>query len=174
MGIWWNEVRIRPCSPTPFKAPLHLVLKSDFAFGSRSLLRHRPLVDKIITKARKRFHIRVYETAVVSNHIHLVVKGYTRCDLQNFFRLVAGHIAQELLRITPILASERPKPGGAPAGREKDNKFWQSRIYSRVLTWGREYISVKRYVFQNAQEALGLIAYKARARRSLKFTVNTS
>ncbi len=153
------------------KAPLHLVLRSDFAFGPRSLVRHRPLVERIIKKAKKRFHIRVYELAVVSNHIHLLVKGYSRQDLQNFFRVVAGHIAQEILRLFPVPAREHAKRGGAPEDREKENKFWQTRIYSRIVSWGREYLNVKKYVIQNECEALGLIPYHARSgRRPVKNT----
>ncbi len=158
--------------PLSLKTPLHLVLKSDFAHASRSLLRHRPLIEKIITKAKKRFRIRVYEVAIVSNHIHLVVKGRHRRDLQNFFRVVAGHIAQDILRQFPILPRERARAGGAPnksvrtgKTREKENKFWQTRIYSRIVSWGREYLRVKRYVIQNTLEALGLIPYKARAKQ---------
>ncbi len=154
--------------PLSLKTPLHLVFKSDFAYASRSLLRHRPLIEKIITKFKKRFHIRVYEMAIVSNHIHLVVKGHRRRDLQNFFRVVAGHIAQEILRQFPILPGERTRTGGAPnktgKTREKENRFWQTRIYSRIVSWGREYLSVKKYVIQNALEALGLIPYKTRTK----------
>lgn len=152
--------------PLSLKKPLHLVLKSDFAYGSRSLLRHRPLIEKVINKAKKRFAIRVYELAVVSNHIHILVKGQSRRELQNFFRVVAGHIAQELLRRIPVLPSERVKRGGASEIREKENKFWQTRIYSRIVGWGREYLGLKMYVILNALEALGLIPYKTRARRS--------
>ncbi len=147
-------------------------MKSDFAYASRSLLRHRPLIEKIITKFKKRFHIRVYEMAIVSNHIHLVVKGHYRRDLQNFFRVVAGHIAQEILRQFPILPRERVRAGGAPnksvrtgKTREQENRFWQTRVYSRIVSWGREYIRVKKYVIQNALEALGLIPYKARTKQ---------
>lgn len=158
--------------PLSLKKPLHLVLRSDFACGSRSLVRHRPLIEKVIAKAKKRFSIRVYEVAVVSNHIHVMVKGHSRRDLQNFFRVVAGHIAQELLRQFPILPSERVRPGGASGAssalksRERENKFWQTRIYSRIVSWGREYLNVKKYVVQNALEALGLIPYQTRAKRS--------
>ena len=153
--------------PLSLKKPLHLILRSDFAYGSRSLLRHRPLIEKVIAKAKKRFTIRVYEMAIVSNHIHILIKGRTRQDLQNFFRVVAGHIAQELLCQFPVLQSERAKQGGALKTRGKENKFWQTRIYSRIVSWGREYLHVKEYVVQNALEALGLIPYKTRAKRSL-------
>jgi len=195
--------RRRKRRPLSLSAPLHLVLRSDFAVGSRSLLRHRPLIEKVISKAQRRFRIRVYEKAIVSNHIHLLVKGYRREDIQNFFRVVAGHIAQSILREFPIrkaelatntggapswaasrekvsspgaaagaganpgIQNQTPDAGAAPtkpAGgrknsrsgatpaaegknrplREKDNKFWQTRIYSRVMSWGREYRAVKK------------------------------
>ena len=112
--------------------------------------------------------------AVVSNHIHIVVKGKHRRDLQNFFRVVAGHIAQEILRKFPILPGEQDRRGGAPTTglrttktREKENKFWQTRIYSRVVSWGREYLRVKKYVIQNTLEALGLVPYKIRAKKKI-------
>lgn len=152
--------------PLSKKKPLHLVLRSDFAYGSRSLLRHRPLIEKVIAKAKKRFAIRVYEMAVVSNHIHIMIKGHSRQNIQNFFRVVAGHIAQELLRQFPVLPAERIKRDGASETREKENKFWQTRIYSRIVGWGREYLNVKKYIFKNALEALGLIPYKTRAKRT--------
>ena len=110
--------------------------------------------------------------AIVSNHIHIMIRGRTRRDLQNFFRVVAGHIAQELLHRLPILQSERTKQGGAPKTRDKENKFWQTRIYSRIVSWGSEYSRVKEYVVQNALEALGLIPYKTRAKRSLASKIN--
>jgi REP element-mobilizing transposase RayT len=152
--------RRRKLRPLSVKSPIHLVLRSDFAYGNRSLLRHRPLIKKIIKKAEKRFHIKIYEIAVVSNHIHLLIKGKHRKDIQNFFRVVAGHIAQDILRQFPILKTDIA--GGAPNIREKDNKFWQTRIYSRLVSWGREFIAVKKYIIQNTLEALGLIPYKER------------
>lgn len=146
--------------PLSIKKPIHLVLKSPYAVGARSLMRHRPLIEKILKRSKNRFHIRVYEFSVVSNHIHLLVKGYSRKDLQNFFRTVAGHIAQEILRQFPLNEQEKREAGGAP--KSKENKFWQSRIYSRIVTWGREYLTVRGYVIQNTLEALKLIPYKAR------------
>jgi REP element-mobilizing transposase RayT len=143
------------------KRPIHLVLKSHRAVGKRNLLRHRTLIENVLRKAQRRFHIRIYEMAIVSNHIHLLVKGYSRTDLQNFFRVAAGHIAQQILKLHPLTDKESLKTGGAQ-GKE-ENKFWISRIYSRLVTWGREYQIVQRYVVQNALEALGIIPYKPRA-----------
>jgi REP element-mobilizing transposase RayT len=182
--------RRRRKRPLDLKQPHHLVLKSDFAHGQRMLTRHRPLIKRIIQKFKKRFDIKVYEFAIVSNHIHILAKGRSRSDLQNFFRVVAGHTAQEILRLHPILAKDQPQVGGGAPGalpdqgrggapgpapapartstpaprkiRERENKFWQTRIYSRVVSWGREFMAVKKYVLQNTLEALGVIAYEPR------------
>ena len=143
---------------------------------------HRPLVHRIISKAKKRFDIKVYEIGIASNHIHLAAKGKTRSSLQNFFRVVAGHIAQEILRELPIKPGEKsrggapstarggaptPAPTTAPAApkpktRERENKFWQTRIYTRIVSWGRDFRAVIKYIIQNTKEALGLIPYQER------------
>ena len=155
--------------PIQVNKSLHLVLRSDFAFGKRCLLRHRPLIRKVVAKASNRFRVVVFEEGIVSNHIHLHIKGKTRFEIQNFFRVVAGHIAQEILRDFPIRSSERPHSGGAPSDgapgvlgptkREKDNKFWQTRVYTRIVSWGRDFREVKNYVLNNTLEALGIIQY---------------
>jgi REP element-mobilizing transposase RayT len=137
-------------------------------------MKHHALIEQIIMKARKRFRIRIYDQAIVSNHIHLQVKGKRREDLQNFFRVVAGHIAQAILQQFPIRKHEKPREwGGAPGEhesgkprpkREKENKFWQTRIYTRVVSWGEDFRNVRNYIFQNFLEAMGLAPYKPRTR----------
>lgn len=149
--------------PLSIREPLHLVLRSDFAFGTRSLVKHKALVHRILTKAARRFQIKVYQKAIVSNHIHLLIRGNSREQIQNFFRVFAGHTAQEILRQFPISSKDRPKSGGAP--REKENKFWQTRVFTRVVRWGRDYLGVLRYVIQNQLEADGEIPYQARRKK---------
>lgn len=177
--------RRRKRRPLCLKSSHHLTLRSDFAYGhQRRLTRHRPLIKRIVTKASRRFQIKVYEQAIVGNHIHLLVRGKTRSSLQNFFRVVAGHIAQEILRLAPIHKGEVPAvdaqravPPCASGGalppraktREKENKFWQVRIYSRIVSWGREFAAVKKYILQNTLEAFGLVEYKPRRSRPRKY-----
>ncbi len=169
--------RRRKRRPLSIKTPLHLVLRSDFAHGRRSLLRHRPLIDGIINKAAKRFRIKVYERGVVYNHIHLAIKGNSREDIQNFLRVVAGHVAQGILNKFPIKTSEKPRSGGALLEgvenrgvlREKDNRFWQTRVYSRIVSWGRDYLAVRAYVVQNDLEGCGAVPYKPRKKWRLAY-----
>lgn len=151
------------------KTPLHLVLRSDFAYGRRSLMRHRPLIDRVLKKFSRRFRVSIYQRAIVSNHIHILIKGKTREELQNFFRVVAGHIAQEILREFPIQSWEKRARDGAPrrgeGARERANKFWQTRVFTRVMSWGRDFVNVLNYIIQNTKEALGLVKYKPRKKR---------
>jgi REP element-mobilizing transposase RayT len=69
--------RRRSRRPLTTKEPLHVTLRSEFAKGSRPLLRHRPLINYVIKKASKRFDVRVYQKAICGNHIHLLIRG--RC-----------------------------------------------------------------------------------------------
>jgi REP element-mobilizing transposase RayT len=74
----------------------------------------------VVKKAQKRFNIHLYEMAIVSNHIHVLVKGNSRHDLQNFFRVVAGHIAQEILHKLPISEDERRDQLAKQAARKRE------------------------------------------------------
>lgn len=171
--------------PLSLKEPHHITLRSDFASGSRSLLRHRPWIERVLKKASLRFHVRIYEKAVCGNHIHLLVFGKSREGLQNFFRVVAGHIAQGILEKCPINPNERKVRGGAPSAnaangkteklphRKNRRKFWALLLFSRVVTWGREFRSVCRYIVRNTLEALNFIAYTPRKRPRLPLR-NTS
>jgi putative transposase len=146
----------RPLNP---KKASHVTLRSEFARGERQLLRNSKLIDNILRRSALRFQIRIHQKAICSNHIHLLVKGKRRIDLQNFFRVVAGHIAQELLKKYPLNDYELAKRGNA------QRRFWGLLIYSRIVNWGRDFRNVANYVIQNIKEALGLTPYKERARR---------
>ena len=171
------------------KLSLHVTLKSDFAVGPRSLFRHKKLILSILRKNQLRFNVKAYTYALAGNHLHLLIKGQTREDIQNFFRVFAGHIAQRILIECPLVL----KPGGAPqicntdrlkccglnnhatsilkfSGGDKvkegckknQRKFWKFLIYSRVVTWGREFKRVCGYIEKNVLETLHLIAYEPR------------
>jgi REP element-mobilizing transposase RayT len=149
--------------PLGNKAPLHITLRSKHAKGVRSLLRHRKLINKVLLRSSQRFSVRVYKLGIVGNHIHLSIYGKDRLSVQNFFRVVAGHIAQGILQEYPL-----PTEGGAPkeACKKNQRRFWDLLIYSRVLTWGREFRIVNNYILRNALEALNIIAYKPRKKRA--------
>lgn len=138
---------------------LHLTLRSDHAKGARSLLKHRDLIDAIAKKASRRFNVKIYRQAICGNHVHFLIKGKRRKDLQNFFRVFAGHIAQSILRRVPMSPAEVKLQRGCA---KNQRKFWQLLSYTRVLSWGREFRNVADYIVRNVLESLNLIAYQPR------------
>jgi REP element-mobilizing transposase RayT len=172
------------------KNPLHLTLRSEFAYGARSLLKHQHLINHIAKKNSKRFGVKIYRQAICGNHIHLLLKGQSRIGLQNFFRVIAGHTAQGILKNYPIKPSEyhaqvikkrserkvaNKSRGGALSMQKQgclknQRMFWDLLVYTRIVTWGREFMIVDRYVIQNTLEALNLIVYTSRKKRIIKNT----
>ena len=199
--------------PLSTKHALHLTLRSDFAYGARSLLKHQKLINYVGKKFSRRFGVRIYRQAICGNHLHLLLRGTTREGLQNFFRVFAGHIAQQILGTAPITELERSKiptqasPGGAPIFEElyrkkplnsrseklktqhkqtkkikekpargckkNQRKFWALLTYTRVVSWGKEFTTVAKYILQNTLEALRVIAYQPR-KRNKKYRLRTS
>ena len=138
--------------PFSSRQTLHLVLRSSQAQGDLSLRlpRHRAFIRQLISRLACRYRVRIYESSIQTNHIHLLVRTKTRAGFQNFLRTLAGHIAQ---RITKAV---RGKPFG---------KFWDLLTFSRLVPFGRAYDRAKAYVLMNEGEARGLIAYRPRERK---------
>lgn len=143
------------------KNPFHVTLRSDFATGKRSLLRHKNMIYKVLHKASRRFGVKIYQQAICGNHIHLLVRGRQRFAIQNFFRVVAGHIAQKILELHPISKQERLRGNASAKSSETkyQRKFWGALIYSRMVRWGRDFSNVMNYIERNVLEAIGWIPY---------------
>jgi REP element-mobilizing transposase RayT len=138
--------------PFSSRRPLHVTLRSTRARGLWSLRRkanHAAVLEEF-ERAARRFGVKVYEMAVVGNHIHALVRARRREALANFLRWVAGRIAQ---RIT-----------GASKGKPCAGSFWDETAWSRVVTWGNEFRTVRGYIRQNILETMGLIAVRPRCR----------
>ena len=159
--------------PLNIKQSHYITMKSYHAVGARSLFRHKKLILGLIKKNAFKFHIKVYEYAIQGNHLHLLVKAQTREGLQNFFRVVAGHVAQRILKEYPLSSKDlalKQSSGGAPKENERrakackknQRKFWSYLLYSRIVSWGREFRTVMGYIQKNTLELLQIIAYQPR------------
>ncbi len=141
----------RPLDP---KKPLHVVMRSTKAIKRLSLLRHHHVIEKILRKSAQRFHICIYNWANSGNHLHLLIRGKTRTEIQNFLRTVPALVA---IAVT-----------GAKKGNPFKGRFWNQLVYSRMLTsWQREFKSVLRYIELNTRETLGLVAKRVRDTQAL-------
>lgn len=139
--------------PFSSRRPLHVTLRSSRARGLWSLRRkaNEAAVVEELEKAARRYGVKVYEMAIVDNHIHALVRARRREALANFLRFVAGRIAQ---RVT-----------GARKGKPCPDGFWDRVAWSRVVTWGPEFRAVRRYIVQNLYETMGLIDMRPRRRK---------
>lgn len=153
--------RRRTRRPLSTRHAIHFTLKSDLAGGARSLRPFEKQIEMIAEKAAKRFGIRIYRRAICATHLHYLIRGTTRTGLQNFFRVFAGHVAQMILKNVPLSSKEERKRAGC---KKNHRRFWSLLLYSRVVTWGREFKGVANYVLKNQLEALNIIAYTPRAR----------
>jgi REP element-mobilizing transposase RayT len=155
----------RPFSP---KLPLHLVFRATQAKASYSLLtaKNRKLIERLLYRYASLYRIKIYRFQNVGNHLHVLAqtqqKNYTlaRKDLNAFLRRFSGEAA---------MAIAHGKKGAA------FGRFWDELVYSRIVTWGREFEAIKTYFIKNLFEAHGLWDRKRHSEWVLKtISTNTS
>ena len=136
--------------PLSTKKPLHLVLKSKWAFGDKSMLSRQNIknVDYIIRKQAKACGIKLYHLVNVGNHLHLVVKIEDRKLYRNFIRAVSGLIARQVLQ-----KQRGPEKAEAEGAAKKSKSFWLARPFTRIASWGRDYENLKKYMLKNLNQA---------------------
>ena len=141
--------RSRPFST---KRAMHVVMRSSLARGHFSLRysNHVTEVEQIVRNQAKKAGVRLYRYANSGNHLHLLILVPHSSSLRRFLRAVSGLIARL------VMNTER----GAPL--PESVRFWDQRPFTRIVTWGREYAGVARYLLQNTLEALGFIPYQPR------------
>ena len=96
----------------------------------------------VIKLLSERFGIKVYRFANSGNHLHLLVQPTSRQAYLNFIRALTGIIA----RI--VLNAER---GSA----SMIDRFWDSRPFTRIVEWGKDFAGVRNYIDLNTLEAIG-------------------
>ncbi len=177
--------------PNATKNAIHLVLRSEWACGSRSFLqkRNQSVIDSIIQKFAKKFKVRIYQRAINSNHIHLLLKISNRELYRAFVKAIAGMIASHVMNqksfteFIKTLKIQKRGDGSAGDGSTCAESasvgavklgFWQFRPFSRVVNWGRDYNTCVNYVKQNVLEALGFVSYSKRKNRYSKWLQSRS
>jgi REP element-mobilizing transposase RayT len=124
----------------------HLVLRARLPILRRK--RNKALISQILFEVAEKFHVKIYNNSLNSSHIHLLVKGSTQKSLHDFLRVLAGQIAQ---RIT-----------GAARGNKNPFSFWLRPAWKRIVHWGRDFLNLHRYIYQNQMETLGIVPYQPR------------
>lgn len=112
--------------PLSSKLPIHLVLK---ATDSVLLLRNKKQVEQILRTYSKKLGVKIYSLAVQYDHIHLAVRAMNRSVYVRWIRAVTSVLAQRLTGLK-----------------------WKLRPFTRIASWGRDFIRLKNYILGNWRE----------------------
>ncbi|WP_374029282.1 transposase [Bdellovibrio bacteriovorus] len=135
--------------PLSEKEPIHLVLKSNKAFGRRSLLHpvNRKLLLKYTRRFVFRFRVKLYRFANVGNHIHILIRVPDRQAYVSFISALTGTISKMIF---------------------KSAGMWDLRPFTRVASWGRGFSTLKRYIDRNVEQGLLVVEITMKRDRSWK------
>jgi REP element-mobilizing transposase RayT len=150
----------RPVDP---KQALHVVLKSSKAKGEHSLLhpRHCNSIDSFVKRTAKKWGVRLYRYANVGNHLHLLVQVPTREAWKRFSKELSGGIAQIVTGARKGSALPRDDDSTAPESAKRG--FWDHLLFTRIVSFGRDFKVVTRYLAKNLFEAAGISIKKLAA-----------
>jgi len=140
--------RRKRARPFSHKNAIHVVFRSSRARGIWSLLTrgNEERVRRLLRDCATKHRIRVYRLVNVGNHIHLLIRTESRAyaaakaDFQRFLREFGGRVAFEVT--------------GARKGAGQGG-FWDKLVYTRLVTWGREFEGLKSYLVRNLLESFG-------------------
>lgn len=118
---------IRPLSS---KHPIHLTVKTKTPIFSRRLKGHHAAV----VAASKKFHIKIYDLSFNFNHVHIILQIPSRQAYKSFIRFLCSKMVQI-------------------SGR---SKIFDSRPFTRISNWGRDFKNLFNYLKLNDLESDGI------------------
>jgi hypothetical protein len=138
--------------PFDRKRPMHLVMRSTRATMDWSFLhrRNKGAIHGLVVDLAKKYGVKLYKYENVGNHLHLLAKFPSRRELKAFLRVLAQAVMFQ------VTGARKGKPQG---------RFFDAIVYSRVVSWGREFTALKAYLWKNALESLGFSAGEIRSAR---------
>lgn len=125
------------------KQALHVTMKSSQAKGKWSFLKHDNYfsVLELIESLKQRFSITIEKQSINSNHLHLLLRAKTKDDLSGFLKALSGLIVRKVT--------------GSQKGNSLKAKFWDQRPFSRIVSFGRDFRNVVKYIGMNMNESIG-------------------
>jgi REP element-mobilizing transposase RayT len=149
--------------PINTQQALHVTLKSSKARGARSMLHpnHCNSIEKFVRKTAEKWGVRIYRYANVGNHLHLLIKTRTREAWKRFAKEISGGIAQIVTRAQKGAALPRTQDASIPESAKRG--FWDGLIFTRIVSFGRDFNGVAEYLIKNLFEAAGVPMKKLQA-----------
>lgn len=142
----------RGARPLSSRHPIHLVFKVNkkAVRGGLRSSRSFSLINLLLKKYAYKFYVKVEQFSIQHDHIHILIRGGRRAQLQSFLRVVAGQFSQ---RLTDTFNSRNEGP-----------RIWKHRPFTRVVKGFRAYQIVRNYIQLNECEANGRPYSKTRLR----------
>ena len=157
-GTFRKQRAGRGARPLSTKNCIHLVLKANkekLVGGFRTHRRFK-MVHLIMRKYANHFWVQIDQISIQNDHIHVIIRASRRSKYGNFFRVVAGQIAQQFQRHGLLNAAVTDTPQITPG---PFLRLWKQRPFTRVIIGHKAYKLVRDYIQLNEKEALGLIRY---------------
>ncbi len=132
--------RRKTMRPLDKKRLHHVILKSRHAKGDRSFKKFDMQIQykNLIYSKAKKYGVRIAAYSNVGNHFHLLIKFQDRNLIKTFFKVIAGVIARLAV--------------GAQKGK-RFGRFWDSVLFTRIISKGRDELRIFDYVEANLIEA---------------------
>jgi REP element-mobilizing transposase RayT len=143
----------RPIDP---KQALHVVLRSSKARGKLSMLHPKNcnMIESFVQKCAKRWGVRIYRFANVGNHLHLLIQVPTREAWKRFSKELSGGVAQIVTGAQKGAALTRESDPSIPESAKRG--FWDHLLYTRIVSFGRDFKGACRYFIKNLFESAGV------------------
>jgi putative transposase len=173
-GLLRQKQAGRKARPLSSKNSIHLIFKANREYIRGGFRTHRrfQLLHAIVQKYSRHFWVRIEQISIQGDHIHILIRCYRRSKYLDFFRVVAGQIAQrfqqEGLMIRHHAMTDTPRNGEKVARTQV--KLWKYRPFTRVVVGWKAYKTVRDYVQLNEQEILGKIPYRKERLKGLSST----
>ena len=89
-----TEYMLKQNRPYSRKKCLHVVLRSKYS--QLRVKENRKIIATLLLRYSTRFKVRIYQNSLNSNHIHLICFAQEKHQIQNFLRVFAGQVAQQI------------------------------------------------------------------------------
>jgi REP element-mobilizing transposase RayT len=126
------------------RKPIHFVLKSQKSIQLHS---NRRQLRQLLFHFAKKFGVRIYSESVQKDHWHFCIKITHRILYRSFIRALTGTLALKF-----------------------GKGLWIQRPFSRIVTWGRDFLNVLDYILLNECEVSGIVPYAIRKSRRQRRT----
>jgi len=140
-GSQFAKYNPKAARPVVKNTPIHVVMRSSYATGSRSMLHHSKKIQNVVFHRAKKIGIKIYQYANVGNHLHFICSLPQTSLWGAFIKSISGLIARIVMQ--------------AERGQAKNIKFWDARPWTRITLWGSAYTKLRKYLRINQLQAIG-------------------